>query len=100
MVDGLKDPWDYGCLLAQFQEGMIFLIPKVQSVITNARQWRPITLFNIIYKIFSNILAKRVKPYFHDLIHVGQIRFMKNRCIIDNVLTLWEAIALVKKSNQ
>ena len=75
-------------------------IPKVQGVITNARQWKPSTLLNIIYKIFANILAKRVKPYLHDIIHVGQIGFTDNRCIIDNVLTFWEAIALANKSNQ
>ena len=52
------------------------------------------------YKIFANILAKRVKPYLHELIHVGPIGFMENRCIIDNVLTFWETIALAKKINQ
>ena len=57
-------------------------------------------LLNTIYKIFANILAKRVKPYLHDLIYVGQTMFMENRCIIDNVLTFWEVIALAKKSNQ
>ena len=30
----------------------------------------------------------------------GQTGFMENRCIIDNVLTFWEAIALAKKTNQ
>ena len=52
------------------------------------------------YKIFANILAKRVKPYLHELIHVGQTRFMENRCIIDNVLRFWEAIAKFDKENQ
>ena len=86
--------------LHNFKRGLNFLILKVQSVITDARQWRPITLLNTIYKIFINILAKRVKPYLHDLIHVGQTRFMENKCIIDHVLTFWEAIALAKKTNQ
>ena len=54
LVDGLEEARDVGCLLAQFQEGMIFLIPTVQGVITDARQWRPITLLNTIYKIFAN----------------------------------------------
>ena len=99
LVDGLKEAWDVGYLPEQFQEGMIFLIPKVQGVTTDARQWRPITLLNTIYKIFANILAKRVKPYLQELIHVGQTGFMENRCIIDNVLTFWEAIALAKKTN-
>ena len=40
LVDGLKEAWDDGCLLEQFQEWMIFLIPNVQGVITDARQWR------------------------------------------------------------
>ena len=47
LVDGLKESWDVGCLPTQFQEGMIFLIPKVQGVITDARQWRAITFSRI-----------------------------------------------------
>ena len=47
LVDGLKEAWDVGCLPTQFQEGMIFLIPKVQGVITDARQWRAITFSRI-----------------------------------------------------
>ena len=58
------------------------------------------TLLNTIYKIFANILAKRVKPHLHALINVGQTGLMENRCIIDNVLTFWEAVALAKKTNQ
>ena len=100
LVDGLKEAWEVGCLPAQLQEGMIFLIPKVQCVIIDARQWRPITFLNTIYKIFANILAKRVKSYLHDLIHVGETGFMENRCITDNVLTFWEVITLAKKSSQ
>ena len=41
LVDGLKEVRDASCLPVHFQEGMLFLIPKVQSV-TDARQWRPI----------------------------------------------------------
>ena len=57
-------------------------------------------LLNTIYKIFANILAKRVKLHLNALINVGKIGFMENRCIIDNVLTFWEVIALAKKTNQ
>ena len=100
LVDGLNEAWDVGCLPEQFKEGLIFLIPKVQGLIADARHWRPIMLLNTIYKIFANIVAKRVKPHLNALINVGQTRFMANICIIDNVLTFWEAIALAKKTKQ
>ena len=57
LVAGLNGTWDVGCLPEHFKEGLIFLIPKVQGIITDVRQWRPITLLNTIYKIFANILA-------------------------------------------
>ena len=57
LVAGLNEAWDVGCLPEHFKEGLIFLIPKVQGIITDVRQWRPITLLNTIYKIFANILA-------------------------------------------
>ena len=52
------------------------------------------------YIRYLPILAKRVKLYLHELIHVEKTWFMENKCIIDNVLTFWEVIALAKKSNQ
>ena len=100
LVAGLNEAWDDGYLPEHFKEGLIFLIPKVKGIVSDVRQWRPITLLNTIYKIFANMLAKRVKPHLHALINVGQTGFMENRCIIDNVLTFWEAIALAKKTNQ
>ena len=35
LVDGLKEAWDVGYLPLQFQEGMKFLIPKVQGIVDN-----------------------------------------------------------------
>ena len=87
LVAGLNEAWDVGCLPEHFKEGLIFLIPKVHGIITDVRQWRPITLLNTIYNILANIVGKRFKPHLHALINVGQTGFMENRCIIDNVLT-------------
>ena len=100
LVDELKEAWDVGWLPTQFQEGMKFLISKVQDVITDAGQLRPITLLNTIYKVLPIYWPKRVKPYLQELIYVGQTGFMENRCIIDNALTFWEEIALAKETNQ
>ena len=52
---GLNEAWDVGCLLEHFREGLLFLVPKVHGIITDVRQWRLITLLNIIYKISANI---------------------------------------------
>ena len=95
LVADLNEAWDVGCLSKNIKEGLIFLIPNVQGIKTDVRQWRLITLLNTIYKNFANILAKRVKPHLHALINVGQTGFMEHRCIMDTVLTFCE-----EKTNQ
>ena len=55
---------------------------------------------NTIYKIYAKILVCRLKPHLSELVHNGQSGFVEERCILDNVLTYWEACAIAKKTCQ
>ena len=47
--------------------GMITCIPKRNKARNNIRNWRPITLLNSIYKLYSGIWANRIKLFFPRL---------------------------------
>ncbi|KAH7422266.1 hypothetical protein KP509_12G000900 [Ceratopteris richardii] len=68
-----------------FKQGKIKLIPKVELP-KRIGDWRPISMMNIIYKIFAKIFALRFKPLIHKLVHPSQIGFVHKRSIFGNIL--------------
>jgi len=67
-------------------EAKLVLIPKVESR-KYAKDFRPISCCNIIYKGLAKLLSTRLKQVLRDLIHQNQGAFVKDRELIFNVLT-------------
>lgn len=69
----------------------ICLIPKTESP-TNPKDFRPISLCNVAYKLISKVLADRLKPWLHLIISENQTAFIPNRLITDNILIAHELL--------
>ena len=69
----------------------ICLIPKIELP-TQVKDYRPISLCNIAYKLISINLADRLKPWLHSLISEFQSAFIHGRLITDNIITTHEII--------
>eukprot|EP00253_Pinus_taeda_P017174 PITA_17174 len=67
------------------------LIPK-ENRPSNFSHSKPISLCNSSYKIFTKILASRLKPLLPMLISENQGGFMANKQISDSILLVQEAI--------
>lgn len=74
------------------------LIPKIENPIT-IRDYRPISLANVAYKIISKILAERMKSWLNNIITENQSAFIPGRLITDNVLISHELIHSLHTKN-
>ena len=73
----------------------IALIPKGNSH-TSMKDWRPISLCNVLYKLISKVLANRLKLILHKCISDNQSTFVPNRSILDNAMVVIEVIHFMK----
>jgi len=69
----------------------IALIPKGSSQVS-MKDWRPIALCNVLYKIIAKVLANRLKPVLSQCISDNQYAFVPGRSILDNAMVAIEVL--------
>ena len=69
----------------------ITLIPKEENACT-MRSFRPISLLNCNYKIFTKVLTNRINIVADRLISSKQSAFIKGRYILESVVTAHEIL--------
>ena len=84
------------CLLDNLNHTFITLIPNKNSP-EYASDFRPISLCNVLYKIFSKVLANRIKKILPKMISEHQSVFTKSRLISDNILVAFESLHSMQK---
>jgi Reverse transcriptase (RNA-dependent DNA polymerase) len=85
--------------LAHLNRVLICLIPKVKDVII-LKNYQPISLLNSSYNFFSKVLTNRLYPILDRLIGPNQWVFLKDRNILDAVVTAHEILHHVKLSKE
>jgi hypothetical protein len=75
---------------------MLTLIPKVEDA-TEMKLFRPISLLNCNFKIFSNTLTLRLEKRCHRLVAKEQSAFIRGRFILESVVIAHEIIHSIHK---
>ena len=87
-----------GSLPSPLNHTFVTLIPKVKNP-ERVTEFRPISLCNVLYKIFSKVLANKLKRVLPLIISEHQSAFLKGRLITDNILVAFETFHYMKNHN-
>jgi hypothetical protein len=84
--------------VAGLNYGILSLIPKVVGA-DSIKQYRPIALINVIFKIVAKVYASRLSPVAHMIVSQTQTTFIKGRFIRDGALALHEILHELTSKN-
>ena len=87
-----------GILPEPINHTLITLVPKLDNP-ELVSDFRPINLCNVFYKIYSKVLANRLKKFLRSLITEHQFAFAKDRLISDNIMVAFETLHHMKQHN-
>lgn len=83
--------FESGQLPQETNDALIVLIPKVASP-EKITQFRPISLCNVLFKIITKAMVRRLEQVMVKLIGPAQSSFIPGRLINDNIVVVQEAI--------
>jgi hypothetical protein len=84
-----------GVMPEEVNDTTIVLIPKNNEP-EAMKDFRPISLCNVIFKVVSKCLANRLRPLLQDIISPMQSTFILGRLITDNALMVFECIRSIQ----
>lgn len=97
-----KEVYDAGCswLAAgvfppNLNSTNITLIPKGETQ-ASMKDWRPIALCNVLYKVVAKVLANRLKPILDKCVSDNQSAFVPERSILDNAMAAIDIVHYMK----
>lgn len=81
-----------------WKEAIVTAIPKEGRDRMECASYRPISVLNIDYRLFTSIMARRLETFLPKLIHNDQTGFIQNRQTQDNIRKTLHIIDYIQKS--
>jgi hypothetical protein len=79
--------WIMGGIHKDGSESIIFPLHKTGDLV-ECHYYRGVSLLNMVYKVLSDILFKRILPHAGKVIGSYQCGFQKDRSIVDQIFSL------------
>ena len=100
MVKSFNASYQNGLLTTSQRQAVITLIEKKGKDRTHLKNWRPISLLNIDYKIATKALAMRLTNVLTGIINPNQSGYVKDRNITDSLRSVLDISEYLKQKNE
>lgn len=97
--NSINEGYKLGILSVTQREGLITCLPKGDKPRQFLKNWRPITLLNVVYKIASGCIAERIKSTLSKLISNDQTGFISGRYIGENTRLIYDLMNYTEEEN-
>ena len=74
------------------KQGVITCLPKPNKSRHYLKNWRPISLLNVVYKLASSVISNRLKTVLDKLINPDQKGFIAGRFIGEIVRLIYDVL--------
>ena len=99
LLRSLNHAYESNSLSITQKQGVITCLPKGSKPRQFLKNWRPITLLNVDYKILSACLAKRMKNVLNEIISPSQKGFLPDRFIGENTRLIFDIANYLEQKN-
>lgn len=98
VILAIKHFFQMGKLSIKTNVTFINLVPKVLEA-NSSKDYRPISLCNLLYKFVTKIIANKLKLVVRSLVRPNQTAFIERRNIMENILVCHEVVRDFERSN-
>ena len=100
LVRSINFSYSIGEMSVTQRSALITTLPKPNKTKFYLKNWRPISLLGVDYKIASAVIANRIKKVLPTIISHTQKGFLKNRSIVENTRLIYDIIDKLNSNNQ
>jgi len=93
----VEESMDSGRVFSSLNATFLTLIPKEERV-SQPKQFRPIALCNVVYKIITKVISLRLKPILPFIVSKEKSGYVEGCQIMDNVILVHEVIHSLKST--
>ena len=86
----LNESYTKGILPQTLRQTIITCLPKGNKPRDELKNWRPISLTSVLYKMVTSVIAQRIKTVLPKLISHSQTGFIKGRFIGENTRLVYD----------
>ena len=90
VLNALNHCYEKGMLSISMRQTIINCIPKGDKARDNIKNWRPISLLSVLYKLASSAIAARMNTVLNKLISQDQTGFVKGRYIGETTRLIYD----------
>ena len=99
MVESFNYAFQNGILSISQRQGVISLIPKKEKNLEVLKNWGPVSLLNVDYKILTKVIALRLEMVLPKIISFSQSGYVKGRYIGESIRLIKDVMDFTKRNN-